>query len=158
MIASEPNIAHLLSKHLVKKTHTQATTTAPRVEAAPSSLRSFLGSFVDDTEYVLGIDIGGTNIRAVAVSVRSKKSLVQPVHTVIPAEGKKSSESFEKVLTEFLVGFFTKLSKTIPESPVAVGVGQPGSISSDGFASDKPLLFLSGDYMEQMSTNLCWQQ
>ena len=139
MIASEPNIAYLLSKHLDKKTHSEATTAAPKV--APSSLRSSLGSFADDAEYVLGIDIGGTNIRAVAVSARNNKSLVQPVHTVIPAEGKKSPESFEKVLTEFLVDFFTKLSKTIPEGPVAVGVGQPGSISLDGFCFGQAAAF-----------------
>eukprot|EP00605_Chrysophyceae_sp_TOSAG23-4_P002399 GSChrysophyteH1.ASY1.ANO1.2657.1 assembled CDS len=123
-VAAEPRISLLLERH---------------IKGPGDACRNDDRSIPKKVGYALGIDIGGTNVRCIAVGSSSgSKALAIPVvsialpkHTTPLQLENYVSEVVKEVITS-VDTLYRKENNDASRFPVTVGVGQPGAINAEG--------------------------
>lgn len=87
----------------------------------------------DNGKYIIGIDLGGTWVRALAINPATYEPLCEVVSENIKESTK--NRAFEEIVNLIVKACLKVIKKIGPKHLVCVGIGQPGHVSEDGSIS-----------------------
>jgi predicted NBD/HSP70 family sugar kinase/N-acetylmuramic acid 6-phosphate (MurNAc-6-P) etherase/ribosomal protein S18 acetylase RimI-like enzyme len=129
-VAAEPRVAVLLRQIFDPLTRSPPMTTCPVARQAGDDVAN------EKSTFVVGIDLGGTNIRAAAIHPSSGMYLSEVVRrAVIDRSITGVLALIEEVYDAVLTSYDSLHTGKFGCVPVAVSVGQPGCIGEDGSIS-----------------------